>query len=288
MIYSMTGYAAHTRDIGRGTLHLELRSVNSRYLDISFRIAEELRMVEPQLRELIAARLNRGKVECRVNLLLAAAAPRELTLNQPLLRQLQALQEAVQIELPGAAVLSVADVLHWPGMLGDDTLPMESLQSECAALAKAALDDFVATRAREGEKLAATITQRLARMRELVSATAPKLPVVLGEYQERLATKLREAMASADEERIRQEVGLFAARIDVAEELSRLTTHIDEVARVVGQGGAAGKRLDFLMQELNREANTLASKSVSAEITAIAVELKLLIEQMREQVQNIE
>ena len=288
MILSMTGYAAASRDVGRGILHLELKSVNSRFLDIGFRTADELRVMEPQLRELVATRVQRGKVECRLNLLPASGAPQVAVLNQGLMTRLREWQEMVRALFPEAAPLSVADVLGWPGILGDDSLLAEIVHSECMILARAVLDDLVASRGREGEKLAAMIRSRVARMRELVAAAAPKLAPLLVEYQERLAAKLREALASADEERIRQEVGLFSARIDVAEELSRLSAHLDEVARVLDRGGAAGKRLDFLMQELNREANTLASKSVSAEITGIALELKLLIEQMREQVQNIE
>jgi uncharacterized protein (TIGR00255 family) len=288
MIYSMTGYAAQMRDIGRGILHLELRTVNSRYLDMNFRIAEEVRIVEPSLRELISGRLNRGKVDCRLNLLPSTAAPREASLNRALLQQLADLQSGVRDRLPEAAPLSVNEVLRWPGMLGDDQLGADTLQAEFAALAKSALDELLATRAREGEKLGAMILERVARMRALVAEAGPKLPQALADYQERMATRLREAAASLDEERIRQEMGLFATRVDVAEELNRLVAHLDEVARVVGKGGAIGKRLDFLMQELNREANTLASKSVSTEITAIAVDMKLLIEQMREQVQNIE
>ena len=288
MIYSMTGYAVQMRDIGRGILHLELRTVNSRYLDMNFRIAEEVRIVEPGLREMISGRLNRGKVDCRLNLLPSTTAPREASLNRALLQQLAALQSGVHDQLPEASPLSVAELLRWPGMLGDDQPGADTLQAECAALAKGALDELVATRAREGEKLGAMILERVGRMRTLVAEAAPKLPQALADYQERMATRLREAAASLDEERIRQEMGLFATRVDVAEELNRLVAHLDEVARVVGKGGAIGKRLDFLMQELNREANTLASKSVSSEITAIAVDMKLLIEQMREQVQNIE
>lgn len=288
MIYSMTGYAVQMRDIGRGILHLELRTVNSRYLDMSFRIAEEVRIVEPSLREMISARLNRGKVDCRLNLLPSTTAPREASLNRALLQQLATLQMGVRDQLPDAAGLSVNEVLRWPGMLGDDQVGADTLQAECAVLAKAALDELIATREREGAKLAAMILERVERMRVLVAEAGPKLPQALADYQERMATRLREAAASLDEERIRQEMGLFATRVDVAEELNRLVAHLDEVARVVGKGGAIGKRLDFLMQELNREANTLASKSVSTEITAIAVDMKLLIEQMREQVQNIE
>ena len=257
MIHSMTGYAAQMRDIGRGILHLELRTVNSRYLDMNFRIAEEVRIVEPALREMIAARLNRGKVDCRLNLLPSATAPREASLNRALLQQLAALQAGVRDQLPEAAALSVNEVLRWPGMLGDDQIGADTLQAECAALAKSALDELLATRAREGGKLGAMILERVERMRTLVAEAAPKLPQALADYQERMAIRLREAAASLDEERIRQEMGLFATRVDVAE-------------------------------ELNREANTLASKSVSSDITAIAVDMKLLIEQMREQVQNIE
>lgn len=288
MINSMTGYAVQMGEGGRGILHLELRTVNSRYLDLNFRISEELRIAEPILREQLAARLNRGKVDCRLYLLPAPAAPRELTPNRTLLRQLAQLQRMVREEIADAAPLNVAEVLRWPGMMGDEQIDLEALQGECAALARSALDELVATRRREGEKLAAMIRERVARMRALVADAAPRLPLALADYQERMAQRLREAAASLDEERIRQEIGLFAVRVDVAEELNRLVTHLDEVVRVLDKGGAAGKRLDFLMQELNREANTLASKSVSTEITAIAVDMKLLIEQMREQVQNIE
>ena len=288
MISSMTGYAVQMHDSGRGTLHLELRTVNSRYLDMSFRIGEELRVAEPVLREMISARLNRGKVDCRFYLLPASTVPREVAPNRALLQQLARLQLAVREQIPDAGPLNVAEILRWPGMMGDDTLDVTALQAQCTALGRAALDELVATRRREGEKLAAMILDRVEQMRALVADAAPRLPKALADYQERMATRLREAAASLDEERIRQEMGLFATRVDVAEELNRLVAHLDEVARVVGKGGAAGKRLDFLMQELNREANTLASKSVSAEITGIAVDMKLLIEQMREQVQNIE
>jgi uncharacterized protein (TIGR00255 family) len=190
--------------------------------------------------------------------------------------------------LPQAAPLSVAEVLRWPGVLAEESLNNEQLQSAALELFTQMLDEFVATRQREGAKLAEVLRERAARMREHVAAVTPLVPLAIGAYQDRIAAKLREAVANLDEDRIRQEVGVFAAKIDVAEELARLIAHLDEVERVLKKGGAVGKRLDFLMQELNREANTLASKSVSAEVTAIALELKLLIEQMREQVQNLE
>ena len=288
MIHSMTGFAAQTRDLGPVSLHIELRSVNSRYLDLFFRIGDELRQAEPALRERITAKLTRGKGECRLNLQTNGAAPRKLALNTALLDQLREAEQLVRERLPQAGCLSVNEVLRWPGMLADDGVSFEQLQPALMELAQAALDELAATRRREGDKLAAMIRERLARLRELVAQAEPRVPVIVAEYQERLATRLRDAVAALDEDRIRQEVALFAQRIDVAEELSRLSTHLDEVERILAAGGAAGKRLDFLMQELNREANTLASKSAATDVTGIAMEMKVLIEQMREQVQNIE
>ncbi len=288
MVHSMTGFAVQNRDLGAVTLHLELRSVNSRYLDLTFRIADDLRQAEPALRERISARLTRGKVECRLNLQTNDAAPRSLAINGALIAQLAEAQAAVRERMPDARPLSVSDVLRWPGMLADDSLAFEQLQPAIAALIDAALDEFVATRRREGDKLADMIRERVVRMRELVATAAPRMPLIVAEYQDRLTVRLREAVAALDEDRIRQEVALYAQRIDVAEELTRLTTHLDEVERILKAGGSAGKRLDFLMQELNREANTLASKSPATDITGIAMEMKVLIEQIREQVQNIE
>jgi len=291
MIHSMTGYAAASRDLGSAVMNLEIKSVNSRYLDISFRLSEDLRFLEMPLREKITERIGRGKIECRGYLQAQpaqGAAARHREPNPALLDELGKLDAAVRSALPQAVPLSVADVLRWPGVLADDSLTTEQLQATAHELFAALLDDFVATREREGAKLADVLRDRAARMREQVRAAEPLLPVALAAYRERLSTKLREAVANLDEERIRQEVGVFAAKIDVAEEIARLVTHMDELERVLKKGGAVGKRLDFLMQELNREANTLSSKSVSAEITTIGLEMKLMIEQMREQIQNLE
>lgn len=288
MVQSMTGFAVQTRDLGSVSLHLELRSVNSRYLDLGFRIVDDLRAAEPAIRERISARLGRGKVECRLNLQAGHGARRSMALNAALLEQLADAQGALRARFPDAAPLSVNELLRWPGMLADDSLGFDEMLPAIVELANAALDELVATRCREGEKLADMIRERVARMRELVAVATPRMPAVVAEYQERLTAKLRDAVASLDEDRIRQEVALYAQRIDVAEELSRLVTHLDEVERILKAGGAAGKRLDFLMQELNREANTLASKSPATDITGIAMEMKVLIEQMREQVQNLE
>ncbi|MCX7165273.1 MAG: YicC family protein [Rhodocyclales bacterium] len=291
MIYSMTGYAAASRDLGSAVMNLEIKSVNSRYLDIGFRLSEDLRFLEMPLREKITERIGRGKIECRGYLQAQpaqGAAARERTPDPALLAELGKLNDAVRSVLPQAAPLSVAEVLRWPGVLGDDSLTTELLQATAQQLFATLLDEFVASRSREGAKLADVLKDRAACIREQISAAGPLLPAALAAYRERLSTKLREAVANLDEERIRQEVGVFAAKIDVAEEIARLITHMDELERVLKKGGSVGKRLDFLMQELNREANTLSSKSVSGEVTAIALELKLLIEQMREQVQNLE
>ena len=288
MIFSMTGYAARTLDLEYGALHIELKSVNSRYLDFQFRICEELRAAEPALRELFGSRLTRGKLECRLSIAASSTRTQPTAVNAELLQRLKAFEAQVRNELPQAAPLSVSDVLRWPGMFGDDALDTEALVPASLGLAKDALEDFTASRAREGEKLAAVILERVARMRDLVRDVAPRIPAAQAAFQEKIKQRLVEALGSSDDERIRQEVAVFAVRIDVAEELARLSTHLDEVERVVAAGGACGKRLDFLMQELNREANTLGSKSVVAEVSQTAMELKLLIEQMREQIQNLE
>ncbi|HCZ14762.1 MAG TPA: YicC family protein [Candidatus Accumulibacter sp.] len=288
MIYSMTGYAATMRAVKGGVLHIELKSVNSRYLDYHFRVCDELRIVEPALRELIGTRLARGKLECRLAFVAATGVAEQAGLNADLLERLKRFDTEVRQALPLAAPLAVADVLRWPGIFGDDGLDLESVVPSCLALASDALDDFTASRAREGEKLAAVILDKVARMRALLREVEPRVPAALAAFNERLQQRLLDAVATVDDDRLRQEVAIFAARIDVAEELARLSTHLDEVERVLKAGGATGKRLDFLMQELNREANTFGSKSLVAELSQLAIEFKLLIEQMREQVQNLE
>lgn len=284
----MTGYAVKTRDVDRGSLQIELKSVNSRYLDFHFRVTEDLRALEMPLRELLSARLSRGKVECRLSFNAAAARAEQLQLNGDLLATLQALSAQVRAQLPDAAPLSVNETLRWPGMFGDQSVDFAALGPEVMALAREALDDFTASRGREGAKLAATIVERVNAMRDIVRRVAPRIPEAQALFTEKLRQRLTEALGNASDDRILQEVAVFATRIDVAEELSRLTTHLDEVERVLKQGGACGKRLDFLMQELNREANTLGSKSAITEVSQASMDLKLLIEQMREQIQNLE
>jgi len=288
MIQSMTGYAAKIRDLDSGSLSLELKSVNSRFLDIHFRVGDELRTSEQALREAISARVGRGKVECRVYFMAATRTARQLQLNDELLAQLGELERRVRAGMPGARPMAVGEVLRWPGILGEETVDAQALAAAVLETAREALDDFSASRAREGEKLKDIILERVALMRERVATVAPHIPAAQAAFQDKLKQRLVDAIGSADDERVRQEVVVFAARIDVAEELARLTTHLDEVERVLKHGGAVGKRLDFLMQELNREANTLGSKSMVSEVSQTAMDLKLLIEQMREQVQNLE
>jgi uncharacterized protein (TIGR00255 family) len=286
MISSMTGYAAATRELPIASLAAEVKSVNSRFLDVQFRLPEELRAVEPTLRELIQARVGRGKVECRVSVTPPASVAPRISINEGLLLELSEASRKVRKVVPDALPLSVAEVLGWPGVLGDDR--SGALREACVALVHEVLEDFAATRSREGGKLAQMLIERVGRMKELLASIQPRLPEAIAAYQEKLSARLREALGDADEERIRHEIALFGVKADVAEELTRLAAHLEEVSRVVAAGGAVGKRLDFLMQELNREANTLGSKSVSKELSEASLEFKLLIEQMREQIQNIE
>jgi uncharacterized protein (TIGR00255 family) len=287
MIYSMTGYAVAARELENAVLNLELRSVNHRYLDIQFRLPDELRSIEPALRETLAARLNRGKIECRISFT-PVPGRKSADLDEEVLKQVLELNRRVRAALPDARSLSAADLLRWPGMLGSDALDVDELRRVCQGLLEKVLEDFTRTRGREGEKLKAILLERAATVEKHLAEVAPRMPQVIAAFQEKLATRLKEALANADEDRIRQEVILFANKIDVDEELTRLTTHIAELRRVLDRGGAVGKRLDFLMQELNREANTLGSKAADVSVTQVSMELKLLIEQMREQIQNIE
>ncbi|SER13140.1 TIGR00255 family protein [Nitrosomonas sp. Nm51] len=288
MISSMTGYANRSQSTPDGTLTLELRAVNNRFLDIQLRLPDDFRALEPKIREHIAQQLSRGKIECRLNFTPHSAIENPQALNSALLQKLLELNTAVKTSLPETAGLSVAEILNWPGMLGNNTLSTGTLHQSTLTLLQAVLPDLKAARMREGEKLQAVLLERVTRMRQHVAAILPRIPALIAAFEEKLSTRLQEALNHLDDERIRQEITIYAAKIDIDEELSRLQTHLDEVERILNTGGTVGKRLDFLMQELNREANTIGSKSVDIDISKIAMELKVLIEQMREQVQNIE
>lgn len=284
----MTGFAVQTREVQAGTLTLELRAVNSRFLDLSFRIGEDFRVLEPAFRQRIAESVRRGKLECRVNFTAAITDRRLEVLNAPLLGQLREASDRIQQQMPGVQAMTVSDVLRWPGMLEEVTPDPDILHAAALELLDLALKEFNASREREGAKLKTVILDRVAAMRQLAIGIRPKVPEIVAAYRDKLDKRMAEILRSPDPERIHQEVAFFAQKIDVDEELDRLSTHLDEIERVLNQGGSAGKRLDFLMQELNREANTLGSKSVTLEFSQVSVECKVLIEQMREQVQNLE
>jgi uncharacterized protein (TIGR00255 family) len=288
MIASMTGFAAAALETPQGSLAVELKTVNHRYLEFQTRVPEEIRPLEPAMREAVAARLTRGKVDCRVTFTPATAAQRTLLPDDVALSALGDASRRVLERFPQARPLSVAEVLHWPGVLAEATLSPDRVREDLMGILDRALGELDQTRRREGGKLEQVLRERLARMSELVIEAEPLMPGAVKAYQEKLAAKIAEAAASPSDERVHQEIVLYAARIDVDEEIARLKTHVTEFLRVMDRGGACGKRLDFLCQELNREANTLGSKSVASEMTRISVELKVLIEQMREQVQNIE
>ncbi|MHB1092379.1 YicC/YloC family endoribonuclease [Thiobacillus sp.] len=288
MITSMTGFAAHSLNLDHTSVNIDLRSVNQRYLELHFRLADEFRALEPQLRELIQQRLARGKVECRIGLVLLPAASVDNGLDPTILERLAHWQTNVLQRLPGSAPLSVSDILRWPGAVQTGALSQEALNEAALAGMRAALDDLVESRQREGARLKQHILDRLTAAEAQVASLQPMLPTLAAAQRERLAERLRDALGEAGHERLAQEVTLAAQKADIDEELSRLATHFSEVRRVLDQAGAAGKRLDFLMQELHREANTLGSKSVAVETSRVSLELKVLIEQMREQIQNIE
>ena len=290
MIFSMTGFACLERETVAGVLVLELRAVNHRYLELQLKLDDQLRSFETLVREHIASGLTRGKVECRLNLVRNTSGGQQAQIDQTVLQQLAQLSDVVQRQFPQSRALSVADVLRWPGILAGDVTPVDAaaLADDIRASLDQALQEMAASRAREGAKLKAAVLERLSEMERQVAALQPILPAQFEAYRQRLAAKLQETALNLEPERLAQELVLFAQRVDVDEELTRLTAHMQEVRRILDAGGTAGKRLDFLMQELNREANTLGSKSASIELTQTSMALKVLIEQMREQIQNIE
>ncbi|MDQ7971327.1 MAG: YicC/YloC family endoribonuclease [Rhodocyclaceae bacterium] len=274
-----------------GRLGVEIRSVNSRFLDLSFKLSEELRQHEPALRELLTQRLKRGKVEVRAGIDLQPGA----ALAEPsarLLQRLNGLQDAVKAWLPRARELSVADVLR---LAASETGRPAQGEFDVVGAAAGVVDALIAARAREGERLAAMLRDRLDSLRALARQAGPIVPQLVEQQRARFLERWQEAMGlaggtapEAAQDRALSEATAFAIRIDVAEELTRLAAHLDEIERLLDKGGEIGKRLDFLIQELHREANTLGSKSAALELTRIGVDMKVLIEQMREQVQNIE
>jgi uncharacterized protein (TIGR00255 family) len=284
----MTGYAHLTREWERGALSVEIKSVNHRYLEVQFRLNETLRLLEPVLREKIQARLRRGKLEVRMDWKPAKTSSHSETANTGTLEWLKGQAGVVQEIFPDATALSVGEVLRWPGVLEENSSDSLPPQVFCLELAEEALQHFFATRGREGEQLKALLLEKAAEVEAATHELQQHLPELNAAYQARLKTRLEEVLAQGVEERLHQEMVLYCARTDVEEELARIRVHVSEIRHSLSQGGSVGKRIDFLLQELNREANTLGSKSGNLDTTRVMIDLKVLIEQMREQVQNLE
>jgi len=285
---SMTVFASRSRDLPTVRLTCELRAVNHRYLELGLRLPEELRAHEGELRERITRRVRRGKVEFRIDLEPLAGGGAPLRVNRPALNALIEACHEVQAVLGPAHTPGVIDLLRWPGVVETDSPAAEALLPEALALLEETLEEFVTGRRREGVRIGQFMGDRLAEMAQHVATLRARLPELVQHQRERLQARIADLGVTVDPGRIEQEVVLLAQRADVAEEIDRLDTHIGEVRRLLGEAEPVGRKLDFLMQELNRESNTLGAKSQALESTTIAVELKVLIEQMREQVQNIE
>ena len=296
----MTGFAVTSREIEDGSMTVEIKSVNSRFLDLQFRMNDDFRALEPSFRESIISRITRGKVECRFSFARKTQTQNNVGLNAAMLSQLSHFQQLLRHKFPGSAALSMHDILRWPGVIEENTVSDEHLSAHVMETLRSALDAFVTSREREGAALQAVLIGKITEMEAIVERISPIVPHLITQFQQKSTARLQEALMhtqgtptptlSREEvlDRIRQEVTLYGIRIDIAEELTRLSGHLSETRHILQKGGQVGKRLDFMMQELNREANTLGSKAALKELADAAMELKLLIEQMREQVQNLE
>ncbi|RPE80765.1 uncharacterized protein (TIGR00255 family) [Vespertiliibacter pulmonis] len=287
MIYSMTAFAHLEIKKTWGNAVWELRSVNQRFLETFFRLPEQFRHLEMSLRERLRAELSRGKVECSLRIELNSHKNNELSLNQDYAKQvigsLQWLKETAQ-----AGEINLVDILRFPGVVDNQSQDLDQISQDLLVGFEQILREFIAMRGREGESLNTLIQQRLTLIAQEASKVQTQMPSILQWQKDRLSQRFEELNLQLDPQRLEQEMVLLAQRVDVAEELDRLQLHVKETQSILNKGGAVGRKLDFMMQELNREANTLASKSINAEVTNSAVELKVLIEQMREQIQNLE
>lgn len=287
MIYSMTGYAREEIKAEWGSAVWELRSVNQRYLETYFRLPEQFRALEIPLRERLRKQLQRGKVECSLRLVVGSEQATALHVNEAFATEV--IQRAQWLQAQGAtAAIDPLEVLRWPGVLSTEEADSDQMQAQLLAGFELALTSFLAHRAAEGANMQQLIEERLTTISQQANQVRERMPEIIQWQRERLSSRFEEARIELDSERLEQEMVLLAQKVDVAEELDRLDSHIKETRNTLKKGGACGRRLDFMMQEFNREANTLGSKSIHADITASAVEIKVLIEQMREQIQNIE
>lgn len=287
MIYSMTGFARKDLKADWGTAVWEIRSVNQRYLETFYRIPENFRALEPTLRERLRKKLQRGKVECALRINFNEANTSGFNVNEALATQLiQAAKWTQQNGVDGN--INPTDILKWPGVIATADADMDAIQKELIDLFDQALKDFIQSRASEGENMKVLIEQRLAAISDEAKKVEAHMPEILEWQKDRIRNKFKDAQIELDDSRVEQEMILIAQKSDVAEEIDRLRSHVTETQKIMNKGGAIGRRLDFMMQEFNREANTLGSKSINSDVTQAAVELKVLIEQMREQIQNIE
>ena len=297
----MTAYATTSVDTVAGNLTIELKSVNSRFLDLQFRMNDEFRAYEPFFRETIMQGVKRGKVECRLSFARGEQNASVLSLNHSLFLELSRLQHEIRQRDPQAQAMTVNELLRWPGMIEEAVPDQETLQQQVRQAMIDTLDTFTAEREREGAALAEALVERVVAMQQIVGKIEPLIPQMVEQFKQKAIERMQEALGVAlsdsapvtmtqqeASERIRQEVTLYGMRIDVAEELSRLKIHLDETKAILEKGGLVGKRMDFMLQELNREANTLGSKAAIRELSDASMELKLLIEQIREQIQNLE
>lgn len=288
MIHSMTGFASSETETEQGVLLWELRSVNHRYLELHFKLPDGFRALEPTLRDTISARLRRGKVDASLQFRPSSAAAAQLRLNDELATQVIGQAEQLLEKIASPAPFSALDVLRWPGVVAEDAIDMRSLYEPATLSLDNALEDLVANRSREGERIQDALEERLVQIGSLARDVAEHMPTVLDNIRNRVRERALSLEIKVDEERLEQELVLLAQKMDVAEELDRLHAHVAEARAAFTMEDAVGRRLDFLMQEFNREANTLGSKSADPETTKAAVDLKVLIEQLREQVQNVE
>ena len=288
MTFSMTAFSRQQIDKEWGSLAWEIRSVNHRYLEISVKLPESFRGLENSVREAIRKKFNRGKVECQLRFQSAEAGQTDLQINKALIEMLVQANIEIQKLASTESQLSSTEILRWPGVIVDQNFDSEIIAAEALALFKIALEELISSRQREGDALKGFVIQRIVSIREIVSSIREKMPEIISGQRKNLLGRLADLKAELEPTRLEQEVAILAQKADVDEELDRLDSHLSEVERVVESAGQKGRRLDFLMQELNREANTLSSKSIVVDTTLGAVELKVLIEQMREQIQNIE
>ena len=288
MLHSMTGFARLTVESPQGGLTCEIRGGNHRYLEVQFRLPDELRPGESELRQAVGAVVKRGKVDCSIIVRRGAAGARPLQLNGPLVEQIAASAREVAASLPDAGALNPLEILRWPGVIEEPDLEPEPLFEEARSVLDAALAAFMDMRASEGGRIAQLIEMRCGDVLAIAAAVRARMPGILDAIRARQKERLDKLDVEADPARLEVELALVAQKLDVDEELDRLESHVSEIRRAIDSDEPVGRRLDFLMQELNREANTLGSKSADAETTRAAVDLKVLIEQMREQIQNVE